>query len=367
MGVMIVRTLHRYFALRFLSSAAAVLAFMFAIIVMLDYVEMMRRTADLPAASALLVAKVSFFRVPQVTERILPFAVLVAAMASFLAMSRRLELVIARAAGVSAWQFVAPAVITALLLGFLATAAYNPLAAALQEQSKRLEAELFGENRTGLETSAGGGFWVLQRSEDGRSIMNATSSQQQGLVLGGVSVFQFDQSGRFKQRVGAKTAMLENGHWRLRDARIYQVDKPPVVAGEYLVKTNLTAQQVSESFSTPETVPFWSLPTYIDRANKAGVSAAGYRLQYQKLLAQPFQLASMVLLAAAVSLRFFRFGGVPKMVMSGILGGFFLYVMSKVMDDMAKADLVHPMISAWMPVVLASLTGLLTLLYQEDG
>ena len=47
-------------------------------------------------------------------------------------------------------------------------------------------------------------------------------------------------------------------------------------------------------------------------AEHAGLTAAGYRLQFQKLLARPFLLAAMVFLAAAVSLRFFRFGGVQK-------------------------------------------------------
>ena len=56
-----------------------------------------------------MVAKTSFFRVPQLTERLLPFSVLVGAMACYLALSRRNELVVARAAGMSAWQFVAPA------------------------------------------------------------------------------------------------------------------------------------------------------------------------------------------------------------------------------------------------------------------
>ena len=50
-------------------------------------------------------------------------------------------------------------------------------------------------------------------------------------------------------------------------------------------------------------------------------------------------LAAMVLLAAAFSLRFFRFGGVQKMVLGGIASGFLLYVMSKVTDDLSKAEL----------------------------
>ena len=69
-------------------------------------------------------------------------------------------------------------------------------------------------------------------------------------------------------------------------------------------------------------MPFWQLPSYIEMAERAGLAAAGYRLQYQKLLARPFMLAAMVLLAAAVSLRFFRFGGVQKMVLSGFRRAF---------------------------------------------
>jgi Predicted permeases len=56
-------------------------------------------------------------------------------------------------------------------------------------------------------------------------------------------------------------------------------------------------------------VSFWQLPSYIRSSESSGFATAGYRLQYHKLLAQPFLLAAMVMLAAAVSLRFFRFGG----------------------------------------------------------
>src|ERR1044072_1008233 len=107
----------------------------------------MRRAADVPTLSGWLVAITSFFRVPQLTERLLPFSVLVGAMACYLALSRRNELVVARAAGMSAWQFAAPAVIVAFALGIVATALYNPLSAMMREWSKQLEAEMFGEKK----------------------------------------------------------------------------------------------------------------------------------------------------------------------------------------------------------------------------
>src|SRR5690348_14740257 len=178
------------------------------LVALIDYIELMRRSADAPHVSAWLVAKTSLFRVPQVTERVMPFAVLVGAMSCYLNLSRRLELVVARSAGVSAWQFVTPALIVALALGVLATTVYNPIAAILHEHSKRLEVEIFGgAQESGLQAT-GSGYWVRQRSNDGQSIINASTSSEQGIRLGGVTVFTFDPAGRFEQRIEAKTAVL---------------------------------------------------------------------------------------------------------------------------------------------------------------
>ena len=78
-------------------------------------------------------------------------------------------------------------------------------------------------------------------------------------------------------------------------------------------------------------------------------------------------LAAMVMLACCVSLRFFRFGGITKMVLGGIAAGFLLYVLSKVTEDLSKAELLHPAAAAWLPVLAGGLTGFIVLLYQEDG
>jgi lipopolysaccharide export system permease protein len=140
-----------------------------------------------------------------------------------------------------------------------------------------------------------------------------------------------------------------------------------VLEPTYRLSTNLTLEQVRESFATPETVPFWQLPNYIEMADRAGLAAAGYRLQYNELLVRPFLLCAMVLLATAVSLRFFRFGGVQKMILSGISAGFLIFVLQKITEDMSKSELISPMAAAWIPVLVGGLTGFVALLYQEDG
>jgi lipopolysaccharide export system permease protein len=296
----------------------------------------------------------------------MPFCILIGAMTCYLALSRRLELVVARAAGVSAWQFIAPALASAIVLGILATAAYNPMSADLRERSKRMEAELFGSAPGGGIQDASG-FWINQVNSDGQVIINAARSEQQGARLTGLTLFRFDNDFQFKERIEAREATLEDGYWLFNSARRYSLDGPPIDQDSLRLATSLTPAQVRNSFSTPETVSFWQLPSYIRSSESSGFATAGYRLQYHKLIAQPFLLAAMVMLAASVSLRFFRFGGVQKMVLSGVGAGFLLYVLSKVTEDLSKAELMHPIAAAWLPVFVGGLTGFLALLYQEDG
>jgi lipopolysaccharide export system permease protein len=362
----ITNTLGRYFAGRFVVSALGVFAGIFMLLVLVDYIEMVRKTSGLVEVSAVTVAETSLFRVPQLLEKMMPFCILIGAMTCYLALSRRLELVVARAAGVSAWQFIAPALASAIMLGIVATAVYNPMSANLRELSKRMEAELFGSAPGGGVQDASG-FWINQVNSDGQAIINAARSEKQGVRLTGLTVFRFDNDYRFRERIEAQQATLEEGRWLFKSVRRYTLDAPLVEQDSLSLSTSLTPAQVRNSFSTPETVSFWQLPGYIRSSESSGFATAGYRLQYHKLLAQPFLLAAMVMLAAAVSLRFFRFGGVQKMVLSGVGAGFLLYVLSKVTEDLSKAELMHPIASAWLPVCVGGLTGFLALLYQEDG
>jgi lipopolysaccharide export system permease protein len=91
---MIAGTLSRYFGLRFLRAVTGSFVGVVALAAMIDYVELLRRSSDWPHATAWIIAEISAFRVPQLSERIMPFAVLVGAMSCYLTLSRRLEMAV---------------------------------------------------------------------------------------------------------------------------------------------------------------------------------------------------------------------------------------------------------------------------------
>ncbi|WP_158817946.1 LPS export ABC transporter permease LptG [Methylocapsa sp. S129] len=361
---MIGGTLARYLSIRFARTILATFAGVFTLIFTVDLVETLRRSGDTPAATGPLLAWLSFLHTPTVAEQALPFAVLFGAMISFLGLSRKLELVVARAAGVSVWQFLAPPLAVVVVIGIVSVALYNPVSAAMKQRADAIEAKLFG---SGGQSSGAAGLWLRQKSVDGQAIIHADGVADSGATLSKVTVFAFDKDGTFTERIDAASAALHDGFWRLEQAEVVTPGLETQSAATYLLATTLTLGEVSQSYMAPETVPFWSLSPLAEQIERAGLDATGYRLRYQVLIARPLMLMAMVLVAASFSLRFFRMGGVGFMVSGGVTAGFVLYVATKLVSDLGGAGFVSTPVAGWSPAVVGCLFGVLVLLHQEDG
>jgi lipopolysaccharide export system permease protein len=355
-------TLGRYLSSRFFRMIVAVFATMFSLVYVIDFVELLRRTGNIVGVSASTVAYLSFLRTPAVSEQVLPFCVLFGSMAVFLNLTRKLELLVARAAGVSVWQFLGPPVLIAVLIGIASITVLNPVSASMKQQADKMELAIFGGSG-----DAKGGIWVRQKSVDGESIMQAEKAKKNNNLLEGVTAYVYDRAGVFQQRVLASRATLTTGVWHLEDAQVSEPGGEPQKFGTYLLATNLLPGQVSESSMSAEAVPFWELSELRAQTEAAGLDGSTYRLQYQTLLARPLLLVAMTLIAAAFSLRFFRFGGIGKFVGGGVGAGFVLYVATKFVGDLGGSGLLSPSVAAWSPAIVASMLGALALLNQEDG
>jgi lipopolysaccharide export system permease protein len=362
--VLIGWTLGLYFSTRFIRTILAVFGTVFALVYTLDFVELMRRAGDAENATAALMAQLALFRTPAVAEQIFPFAVLFGSMATLLQLSRRLELVVARSAGVSAWQFLQPGLLVALAIGAASVTIYNPLSANLKQRASELEAKLFAKT---IKYGPSKDIWIRQRSVEGQAIIRAETAVERTTTIARVTAFLFNDAGAFQERIEAAEATLRDGYWELTEARVLSPSAEPQSFATYLLASNLQPTQVRQTFTPPESVPFWDLDETIVRTERAGLDAMRYRLQQDVLMARPLLFVAMVLVAASVSLRFFRFGGVARMVLGGVAAGFLLYVATSLMQNLNASGLVGPAIAAWFPAVVGSLLGTLALLYQEDG
>jgi lipopolysaccharide export system permease protein len=197
--------------------------------------------------------------------------------------------------------------------------------------------------------------------------MAARAVADQGLSLAGVVAFQFDRQGHFVERIEADRAILQDGYWELHRATVSRPLREPELFEVYALSTFLTRERVGDALGSEIAVSFWQLPDLIEIAEKAGLSASKYRMQYALLISRPMLLVVMVILAATVSLRSFRSGGIQTMVLTGMVGGIGFFLLAEVSRQIGVAGLISPAMAVWVPIGLALLVSLTVLVHQEDG
>ncbi len=355
------RVLSRYIARRFTGTLFLMLASGCLIIFVADYVEVLRRFSDEASFTGPLGLALAAMHVPILLDGALPFAFLFAALLSLIDLSRKLELVVARASGVSVWGFLRAPFAVAIVVGAAATALLNPVAVSLKERADNIEAELLGH------TAWGTGHWFRQEGRGGSSIVHAASAEANGNAILGVTAFVYDEAGRFREKVDAPRGEYTPGRWILTDASVASAKSAPHIVARYELPTLLTAKELERRFVEPEAISVWSLPGFIKTAERTGRDPDPFRVAFHTLVSRPIFLIAMVLIAATVSLRLTRYGGTWRLILTGATIGFLLYAFSQIASDLGGNGIIDPVLAAWLPPIVALTLGATTLLFQEDG
>ena len=128
-----------YIARQFMIAVLAMLLALSGIVAMFDFIELLRRSASKPEATFALVSQISGLRLPFIAMQILPFAVLLGGILCFWRLTRSSELIVARASGVSAWQFLTAPTVCAIVLGITATAGLSPVSSLMLARAEILD------------------------------------------------------------------------------------------------------------------------------------------------------------------------------------------------------------------------------------
>ena len=360
------KTLSFYLGQRFLVSIGVVLFVLLCVVLLFEMVELMRRASGKDDATLGLLVQMAFLKLPLTAQKILPFAALFGGMYAFAWLTGSHELVVARAAGVSVWQFLMPALAIALAIGTFSATIFNPLASVTVARYEQMETK-FLRGRPSLLALSPSGLWLRQADVGGQSVIHAGGVSQEGMELQDVIVFTFEDGDRFVGRIDARSARLGEGHWELSDALLTGPDRPAEFKETARIETSLTASQIQESFAAPETMSFWALPRFIEMLQAAGFSAIRHRLHWNSVAASPVLLCAMVLIAATFALRVTRRGRTSLLIAGGVLAGFALFFLSDVVYALGLSGAIPVVLAAWAPAGVTALLGLAMLFHLEDG
>ncbi|MFM2045010.1 MAG: hypothetical protein RLY86_3586 [Pseudomonadota bacterium] len=368
-------TLSGYIGRQFVLWFLSVLGGMLAIIFLLDTVELLRRAANRPEASFELVVGMGLLKLPEIGQEVFPFVILFGAMYTFWRLTRTQELVVARASGISVWQFMAPVLLVALTLGLAQMALLNPVFSAMLSRYETLENRYLRGQTSSLDV-ARSGIWLRQMGHEpgqagdapaGGYLLHAESVVPGTVTLRQVMVLLEAPGGRVIGRLDAESATLRQGHWLLEGAWYNRPGLPSEFLAAYELPTDLTEERIQTSFASPDTLSFWALPAFIQTLDQTGLSSVRHRMQWHTLLAQPVLFAAMVLLAAAFALRQSRSGGSLMLIGSGIVVALLLFAVKDVVLALGLSGTIPVLLAAWAPAGVAVMLGTAALLHLEDG
>jgi lipopolysaccharide export system permease protein len=367
LSVQLAKTLSSYIARQFFAWFCGVFMAMVIVTFLLDYIELIRRSATRMQGTLLVLLEMAALKLPHTAQEVLPFTILFGTMLAFWRLTRNHELVVARAAGVSVWQFLTPALLVALLVGVIAVTVFNPVASLMEVAYEKMESRVLRQGSDQLSLSDAG-LWLRQSDQAGNQIIIHAEKLISGdLILDTVTLFFFNDLMRFTSRIDGQTAKLETGDWLIENGTRWLPNEPAEPFTELRLPTTLTPRKIEESFASPDTMSFWDLPGFITLLEQSGFPAQRHRLHFNVLLARPFLLCAMVLVAATFSLRMQRRGGTTLMIVGGVVSGFLLYFLSDVVFAFGLSAKVPVTLAAWTPTGVSLIFGASMLLHLEDG
>jgi len=361
------RTLQLYIFKYMLRMSAYFVVGLGTLIFLIDFSELNNRLSSLSSYEISTGLSLSASRLPFIIQVALPLVILAATMATLMQLNKKNELVVARSAGVSAWQFLMPTWVAAAMIGLLALLVVNPLATKGFSIANEIENQMRGRAPS-VGPLSGAQPWLRQQASDGGFyLINAERVSSNGIVLLDASFLHVDDQGEIVERFDAPRARLEDSMWVLNNAFQTRAGEPTKEIGEKTIETPLDPSVITEALIPPEMISFFNLAKQIDTARAFGVSSNPFRMQYHSLMSQPALLIAMTLIAASVSLRFARLGHSAEMILGGIVAAFMLYVVTEVAKSFGAAGTISPVLAAWLPVVAAGMFGIAYLLHREDG
>ncbi|MDF7673975.1 LptF/LptG family permease [Acetobacteraceae bacterium ESL0709] len=364
------RTLSYYVARRFLVISVLIIMALTFLISLFDFIDLLRRAASHPAAGFGSVLEIAGLHIPYYALYVLPFAMLLAGIVCFSGLARSSELVVARGAGVSAWQILISPIICAIMVGVFFTTVLSPLSSAMYSKADRLDARLLKNESSTLDFRQDS-LWIWQGNQETKGStlfhLKHLHLEKERLKTSDITLFDLDSRHHILQRIEAPTGELFKGEWSFQNSISLTATGKPRLLGTIHRPASLSLKQMLNHAAPADTLSVWALPHAIHLLSQSGFSTIQMKLRFQSLLALPFLAGTMVLVSAGFSMRPSRRGGIAQLLASGVLTGFALFAISKIAEQLGKSGALPPLMAAWAPTLAGLCVAMALLLFMEDG
>jgi len=353
--------LPRYFAFVFLKHLAMILLIFGALIYLITFVEILRKTAG-DDFTLLVKVIMTGKQIPYILEQVLPLLMLIAAIWAVVSLSVKSELVVAKAAGVSQWRLMTNFSCLSLIIGTVIIFAINPL-------STKWIKEYYQWNATRrLKVINGFSEKIVHDHKD--VIITAKRFVPKERRLENVDIFYLDENKILETFIHAEKAQYDF------EVHMMQLEDIRIVEGK---EVSLKVEK-NKAIALPEIEPFltvqtkvnnlynlYEYPDVIKRSEQNKTNDVFLKSQYYALISFPFLCAVMTMVATLTAPRSLRKGGMFKTVALGLFLGFGVYVFDIILLSLGRSEVLPLLISVGFVKVFSIIALLWFILWREYG
>ncbi|MGH8174943.1 MAG: LPS export ABC transporter permease LptG [Steroidobacter sp.] len=288
---------------------------------------------------------------PQYAFDMLPIAALIGALLALGNLARSMELVVVRAAGVSAFRIGLWVAGAGLILMLLTGALGELIAPPMERYAQQMRTfEKFRDYSMAGNRSA----WA----KDGDTIISVRR-QSADNRYGGVFVFNFDAQRRLRSVARADAASIEAGsRWRLENYRESRIEEERVIPRREAtieLQTGLSSEFLGLAALNPESLPGRDLWNYVRHLRANGLDARQYETAFWGRIARTVAVAIIVVLAVPFAFGPMRATGTGARTVVGVMIGVVFFLLARMLESGGAVFELPPIVVAWVPTALLAI------------
>jgi lipopolysaccharide export system permease protein len=285
-------------------------------------------------------------KMPRLAVGLLPVTVLLGSLLGLGTLASSSELIVMRAAGVSAWQLGRSVAMTGIGLALVGGLVGEFMGPQMDLYARQMRAVA----KNGNADLAGSSAWL----RDGDVVFNIRPSID-GIDDGGVFMFRFGSNG-FLSGIGRGDSVEsdEDGEWTVSNFQesMFVADGVDIGTDVGMDRIDKLTDLLAISAVKEGSLTGKELWAYVQHLKSNGLDADRYEIAFWSRVATVIGIAVMCVLALPFVFGSLRTTGAGARMIIGVMIGVGYFLMNRTMADSAAVFDLSPILVAWFPTML---------------
>ena len=307
----------------------------------------------------------SVLYVPNLLYNALPFVILLSGIWFFQKIKKTDEIIAMKVSGMSNFSVIMVPSIISVILGVFVVTSINPITSVLVKKYETIRGS-YEKEQNYLAAITVNGIWIKEKNFGKNYIIRSQNLDNQSLI--NLTIYEFDYNNNFLKRIEAKSADISSLNWKLKDAKI--IDKDGKIVSKNI--DNLSYQsmydikKIKSLYSNLDTISFWNLEKEIELLEERGYSTDEMRSKFQRSLAFPFFLLSMILLSGVFTLGMRLKENNWTYIFTAIITSVLIFYFNDFSAALGKTGKLPIEVAVWMPIIIIFIFGSVGLIHANQ-